>query len=90
MLIIYVDDFKMAGPKAEVDQCWEAMCGESDKGYIEMGKRPPVDHFLGCKHERTTITLASGKQCKHMVYNMQSFMESCVNVYEELVGQGFA
>ena len=83
-LMIYVDDFKMAGPKAEVANCW----ADLRKG-IDMGENAPVTHFLGCKHEVTDGVASDGLPVRVMSYNMQSFLENCITKYEALAGPDF-
>ena len=87
-LVIYVDDFKMAGPTDNLKNGWELLRNPSDETpglVIEDAK--PVGLYLGCNQEvarwesdrRTTTTLT---------YNMQEFLESCVARYLELAGPG--
>ena len=45
MMSTYADDFKMAGPAAEVDAAWEDL-----RTLISLSDPGPVDSYLGCKH----------------------------------------
>ena len=45
-LIIYVDDFKMAGKKANFVAAWKRL---TDGGLV-LDEPTPVSHFLGCRH----------------------------------------
>jgi hypothetical protein len=78
MLVVYVDDLKMSGPRANVPQCWSALRSGADA--LEMAPPEPVDRFLGCKH--TIGILPSG--ARTMTYDMTDFMQSCVDRYCEL------
>ena len=46
MLIIYVDDFKVAARREDHDELWAAL-----KKVIVMGDEDVEERFLGCKHE---------------------------------------
>ena len=48
-LIIYVDDFKMAGKECNFARAWR---GITDGG-IKLDEPAPVNHFLGCRHVRS-------------------------------------
>ena len=50
MLSIYVDDFKMAGPKDHVKEAWKLLSKK-----IKFGNVGAVDAYLGCKHEEGSI-----------------------------------
>ena len=47
-LIVYVDDFKLAGPKANLAAGWKLI-----RERIKMDEPTKADKFLGCQH---TIT----------------------------------
>ena len=52
-LIVYVDDFKLAGPTENLDEGWRLIQGSSklvDKG-IEMDPPTKVGRYLGCEHK---------------------------------------
>ena len=52
-LMVYVDDFKMSGPIAGVDACWDLIkkpADEEGKMNIILGPIGKVDQLLGCKH----------------------------------------
>jgi hypothetical protein len=79
--ILYVDDFKLAGPTANLKTGWNLL----RQGLtIEPEKNQAL--FLGCIHEVGTFTLPGGKVATSLTYNMESFMDSCVQKYVELVG----
>ena len=51
-LIIYVDDFKLAGPKHKLKIGWDLLKGASEgvPNGIQMDPPEPVGRYLGCKH----------------------------------------
>jgi hypothetical protein len=54
LLTVYVDDFKMAGPKSNVKEGWKLPQGI---GKIELDKPTPFGKYLGCNHEVKTAKL---------------------------------
>ena len=45
LLAVYVDDFKMAGPKANMQKGWELISSK-----IDMDSPSPIGRYLGCEH----------------------------------------
>ena len=79
MLVIYVDDFKMSGPKAKLVEGWSLLRNGEDE--IEMSDPLQVSNFLGCTHDVTSMTLACGKIVQRLEYNMEEFLQSCCDAY---------
>ena len=66
MLIVYVDDFKLAGPKCNLAAGWKLI---RDK--VKTDQPHAVDVFLGCKHEAFSRPLPdTGKTVRGLEYNM--------------------
>ena len=82
MLIVYVDDFKLAGPSECHDAAWDAIRTE-----IEITPPEGVGHFLGCNQRCGTTTLPGGVVANTMVYDMDEFLSSCVTQYLKLSGR---
>ena len=59
-LIVYVDDFMMAGPTDNMAEAWRRI-GYNRKGGIDIEEPREANDFLGCKHERERITLPNGR-----------------------------
>ena len=78
-MVIYVDDFKIAGPKEALPRVWELL-----RQGLKIGPEGPAAHFLGCTHERGSFTLANGTEVTSMTYNMEPFLRSCVDLYLSL------
>ena len=83
-LVVYVDDFKMAGPQKNMKEGWKLI----RKG-IQLEDPKKMDdqglHFLGCKQSVRTIPI-NGKKVTTMTYDMEDFLKSCVKNYLELAG----
>ncbi len=65
MLIVYVDDFKLAAPKGEHDSLWKSI-----RSVIEMDPETLDGRFLGCVHERVTT---SARNVMPMLVNHPSY-----------------
>ena len=84
LLIVYVDDFKAAGPVAAVEQTWK------DLKEIDMDPPTEADRFLGCNHRRVVRKDENGNKVVEMHYDMCDFMQSCCDRYLELAGKSGA
>ena len=78
-LIVSVNDFEMAGPSENLSRGWEII-------RKEINLEPPEEShlFLGCIHDRAEFDLGEGKTARGVVYNMESYLESCVERYKTL------
>ena len=55
MLVVYVDDFKLAGPTENMDKAWASI-----KRAVNIGDPEPYDRYFGCQHvEFNNVTLPS-------------------------------
>ena len=45
LLVVYVDDFKMAGPTANLEKAWASV-----KAAVNIGDPEPYDRYFGCTH----------------------------------------
>ena len=84
ILVVYVDDLKMAGPKAKVDQGWALL--RSGKDAIDMDEPKEADQYLGCKHEKSSAMSKDGVLISKVEYNMEYFLIQCLDSYKSLVG----
>ena len=50
LLVVYVDDFKLAGPSQRIERAWQEI---RDK--ITTTDPGPVSHFLGCDQAEGTM-----------------------------------
>ena len=59
-LIVYVDDFKLAGPTNNLSEGWKFI----RKG-IQTGEPEPVNRYLGCEHIVIEATIPVGSNPPH-------------------------
>ena len=78
-LVIYVDDFKASGPRANLPGFWTKL-GK----LVELTDVAPVTTYLGCLHETLDGKAPDGTPVRGLSYNMEKFVESCCDRYEEL------
>ena len=91
LMIVYVDDFKLAGAPKGVDACWKLIRGSTiteEDGHVApaivLGPTEQVGHFLGCAHHPYyDVNTAKGGNANVMVYEMHKLTRSCVERYEE-------
>ena len=97
ILILYVDDFRIAGPAVNMKKAWETISRNIKIGAIEDSGK-----FLGCDHKLSEKIIPAGgdpwrKYDKHELkgectklkiieYDMEEFLKSCVSKYTELTG----
>ena len=97
LLIVYVDDMKMAGPKEHMKECWRRLGDttlipdfalEKPKGDVEEGdegaEEGTTHTFLGCKHVRTH-KIINGQRVETIEYDVSSSMRRAVAKYEAAV-----
>ena len=89
MLVVYVDDFKLSGPKCNLAAGWKAI-----RDNVKMGEPEPLGKFLGCSHKVATRLVPAGgdpnadytdadlkglqvKEVRCIEYDMEEFMSSC-------------
>ena len=87
--MVYVDDFKMAGPAENVDAMWEAFEQLPPDTRLELGTPEPVGHFLGCGHEPFEGMTADGTPVRGMKYDMHKFVDQSLDLYQRLAGSEF-
>ena len=76
-LMVYVDDFKLAGPEGNLGHVWHGI-----KKVLDLDNPKPVDRCLGCRHMVTTEVRGSEK-VKVMHWDMREFLSQCVDSYCE-------
>ena len=75
-LMVYVDDFKMAGPPAAMKTAWADMRKGTDNHIgIDMDDPAPVSKCLGVNHTIGEKTLPNGVKVKTMEYDHVDFMK---------------
>ena len=99
MIVVYVDDFKLAGPKDKLAQGWALLRGgtaQAVKSTASSGRpaglgiepEVPISEtgttFLGCRQKKYSKPHPSGGTCTVMEYGMEEFMLQCLEAYKEL------
>ena len=81
-LVVYVDDFKLAGPKALMKECWDSI-----RRGIRTDDPIPVGKYLGCDQKTSQRSDPKSGAKLHVVgYDMSDCMRFCVDSYVELAG----
>ena len=75
---MYVDDFKLAGPKANLEHGWKLITK-----FLELDPPQPLNLYLGCIHEKRTFKV-EGAIADVMVYNLEDFLNSSLDLYRDL------
>ena len=79
-LIVYVDDFKLAGPRNNLHQGWTLI-----RQSLNLDPPQPLSHFLGCTHHKTTtIDPKTNATVTTIRYDMKNFLLDAVKTYESL------
>ena len=81
VLVLYVDDFRMSGPKANLPKVWSRL--RTGPNALTLDDPKPPDRELGCYHRRFETTV-NGAPVRAMEYDMRDFMRSCVEKYLEV------
>ena len=96
VLVVYVDHFKVSGPKLALQKVWKLV----EQG-IKIGTPAALGKFLGCDHIRGHASLvkdtmvatdesaplgAAGQHYTTLTYDMSGFLTQCVDKYQELAG----
>ena len=83
-LVVYVDDFKLCGPADNLKAGWDLIRTDTAKSTaIKMENPDKLGLFLGCKHSIIEETI-DGKLYRGMEYDMSEFLQSCVDLCNEL------
>jgi hypothetical protein len=83
LLTIYVDDFKLAGPEENISKGWDLL-----RTRIDIGPSSRAGMYLGCNIIKQQMTLGTGTATNAVVYDMESFLDQCVEKYLHVAGPG--
>ena len=81
LLMVYVDDFKMSGPKENLKEAWAAI-----KKGIDLEDPTPVGRCLGCKHNEITVYPEGKPPARGLEYDMTDFMGQVIEAYQKCAG----
>ena len=79
-LIIYVDDFKLAGKKENLPEAWRRIVD----GGIVLDEPAGLNHFLGCRHIKSEVVRGDGSVVTTMEYDFESSLHNSVARYKAL------
>ena len=81
LLVIYVDDLKMAGPTQNLKEGWSLL-----RQAIEI--EPEVDSglYLGCEIHYGSEKMSDGHEVRTVTYDMTKFLSDCVSKYRDCAG----
>ena len=78
--MVYVDDFKLAGPSSRIAEGWQLI---KWKVKLDDGGPSPMGLCLGCHHE-TFDRVYDGHKVKGVRYNMENALLQVVEHYKTL------
>ena len=81
MLMVYVDDFLMAGPDKPLEKGWELI-----KQGLRLDTPGEIGRCLGCHHTQRKAKVA-GKDVEVMEFVVTDFMTACVDAYKKACGE---
>ena len=80
MLVVYVDDMKMAGPENEMDAAWKAL-GKHINLEVPKGDTEDKITFLGCESARSESTIRGHNVCG-IKYDISGQLRKALAKYE--------
>jgi hypothetical protein len=81
VLSIYVDDFKLAGPRENLAKGWTLL-----RSRVELDTPGPLGLYLGCQQTKVEIVSPLGRPIGVMIYDMEAFLEQCLERYAACSG----
>ena len=82
LLVVYVDDFKMSGPEGNLAKRWSML-----RSLLNIEPETDLGMRLGCTLRKGENRLKDGTRVSTMTYDMESFLEQCVEKYKEIAGK---
>ena len=82
LLVVYVDDLKLAGPSGSLSQGWGML-----RSLLNIEPETDLGMYLGCTLKKGENRLKDGTRVSTMTYDMESFLEQCVEKYREIAGK---
>jgi len=89
LLVIYVDDFKLSGPEANIEQGWTLLRKGLNIEPHKIVGGPTECMYLGCALDRGKIVLPDGCVINTCAYRVEPYLRSAVDKYLDLAGPGF-
>ena len=69
-LVVYVDDFKLAGPQANMAAGWQLL-----RASLNLEDPAPVHLYLGCIHEAQEFAVNKTVKARAIIYNMEDYLK---------------
>ena len=85
LLVVYVDDLKLAGPSGNLPKGWGML-----RSLLNIEPETDLGMYLGCTLKKGESRLKDGTRVSTMTYDMESFLEQCVEKYREIAGKNVA
>ena len=82
LLVIYVDDLKLAGPSENLAKGWEML-----RTVLRIEPETDLGLYLGCVLSQGETQLHNGKKVKTITYNMEGLLKLSVEKYLDIVGK---
>ena len=82
LLVIYVDDLKLAGPSENLAKGWEML-----RTVLRIEPETDLDLYLGCVLSQGETQLHNGKKVKTITYNMEGLLKLSVEKYLDIIGK---
>ena len=83
LLVIYVDDLKLAGPSENLAKGWEML-----RTVLRIEPETDLGLYLGCVLSQGETQLHNGKKVKTITYNMEGLLKLSVEKYLDIIGKG--
>ncbi|OLP93893.1 hypothetical protein AK812_SmicGene24167 [Symbiodinium microadriaticum] len=81
LLVIYVDDLKMAGPKDQLPSGWAMLRKE-----LRLEEETPLGLYLGCRISKGEATLHDKTRVQTVIYDMETYLDMTVKKYCDVTG----
>ena len=81
LLVIYVDDLKMAGPKAQLPKGWSMLRQE-----LRLEEETPLGLYLGCRISKGEAVLHDKTPVRTVTYDMETYLDMTVKKYCDVTG----
>ena len=82
MLVIYVDDLKLAGPAENLTKGWEML-----RTKLRIEPETDLGLYLGCILSKGESKMYDGSKVKTLTYNMEGLLRLSVEKYLEIIGK---
>ena len=82
LLVIYVDDLKLAGPEENLTKGWEML-----RSKLNIEPETDLGLYLGCVLRKGSTKLHDGTPVSTMTYDMEGLLKLSVEKYLDIVGK---